>query len=133
MFSKIAILRFSIAIFALLNAAAHLFPSPSGSMAGQFWFNLEVVAYTLIAIMCLLGLKRWYPIFIAYSVLNITLFFLAGVIAMPGITQAPLSANLNFMSYDISRLFSVASYLYLIVVGSILLMVDKGSKLEELY
>ncbi|MDE1856271.1 MAG: hypothetical protein KGH49_03495 [Candidatus Micrarchaeota archaeon] len=133
MASKVAFLRFSLAIFAILNAAAHLYPSPSGSMAGQFYFNLEVILYSVIALMFVLGLKRWYAIATVYSVLNIALFIIAGTVTLPGITGSALTSNLDFMHYDISRLFSVVSYIYLIFAGLVLIKLDKGSKIERLY
>lgn len=133
MASKVAFLRLSLAIFAILNAAAHLYPSPSGSMAGQFYFNLEVILYSVIALMFVLGLKRWYAIATVYSMLNIALFIIAGTITLPGITGSALTSNLDFMHYDISRLFSVVSYIYLIFAGLVLIKLDKGSKIERLY
>ena len=125
--------RLSLAIFAVLEAAAHLFPSPSGSMAGQFWFNIEIVVYTILAVFFILGLRRWYVLAVAFSVLNIALFISAGVATIPGVTTAPLTANLDFMHYDISRFFSVLSYIYIIVAGALLWLKDKGSKLERMY
>jgi hypothetical protein len=131
--NKVGLLRFSLAVFAVLSAAAHLFPSPSGSMAGEFWFNIEVVVYAIFAVAYLLGLRRWYALAVGFSVLNILLYILAGLFAIPGVSSAPLTANLNIATFDISRLFSVVSYVYLIVAGVVLLLIDKGSELEKLY
>lgn len=125
--------RLSLALFAVLEAAAHLFPSPSGSMAGQFWFNIEVVVYAILAVFFVLGLRRWYALAVAFSVLNIFLFIAAGITAIPGVSAAPLTGNLNFMNYDISRFFSVLSYIYIIVAGVLLWLKDRGSKLERMY
>jgi len=131
--NKIALFRLSLAIFAVMAAAAHIFSSPSNSMLGQFWFNVEVVVYTVLAVAFILGLRRWYILAVAFSAFNMGLFLLAGFAAIPGITTAPLAANLNFFHYDISRLASVVTYVYIILAGLVLMLYDKGSKLEKLY
>ncbi|HUY70194.1 MAG TPA: hypothetical protein VMV00_01335 [Candidatus Baltobacteraceae bacterium] len=131
--NKIALFRLSLAIFAVVAAAAHIFSSPSDSMLGQFWFNVEVVVYAVLAAAFILGLRRWYVLAVAFSALNMALFLLAGFAAVPGVTTAPLAANLDFSHYDVSRLFSVLSYVYIILAGLVLMLYDKGSKLEKLY
>lgn len=129
----IRLFRISLALFAALEAAAHLFPSPSGSAIGQFWFNIEVVVYALLAITFILGLRRWYVLAVAFSILNIFMFIAAGLTAIPGVTAAPLTGNIDFMHYDISRLFSVLGYIYIIVAGALLWLKDRSSKIEKLY
>ncbi|HVC58365.1 MAG TPA: hypothetical protein VND15_02720 [Candidatus Acidoferrales bacterium] len=131
--NNVGLFRFSLVISAVAAAAAHIFSSPSGSALGQYWFNVEVIVYAVLAVTFMLGLKRWYILAVAFSAFNLALFLLAGVIAIPGVTTAPLAANLNFSGYDISRLASVATYIYIILAGLVLMLYDKGSKLEKLY
>lgn len=125
-------LRFSMVLLALLDAAAHLFSSPGQTPAVTFWIETEVAAYGLIGIIYLLGLRSWYTPAIAYSVLNMVIFFLSAFIVLPGITHTVLVGHVQFAQYSFGRTFSVLGWLYLIIVGLVLNRFDQGSQLDAL-
>jgi hypothetical protein len=124
--------RFSLVLVALVDGAAHLFASPAKSPEVTLWLDGEVVLYVLIAMIYLLGLRMWYLPAVAYSVLNLILFFVSGFVAIPGITTAALTGHLAFSHYFFGRAFSVGAWIYLLLVGAIMLRADPGSRLNEL-
>ncbi len=150
--------RAFVAIFALLIAAAHLaYTSSSGfsapvhisntSGAGypaagsygmmsfnylSFWFDVEIIAYTLIAVVFLLGLRTWYPLAIAFNALNVVLYFLSGVMAIPGLTNNAFGGHLSVsLSLSTGNILAFAWILELIL-GLMLLKYDPGSELDRL-
>ncbi len=131
-FSGLKWLRFSMVVLALLNAAAHLFASPGQTGAVTFWLETEVATYVLIAVVYLLGLRSWYSPAIAYSILNVFIFFVSAFAVLPGITHSALVGHVEFGQYSFGRGFSLFSWLYLIVVGFVLNRVDKGSGIDAL-
>ncbi len=131
-YSGLKWIRFSMVILALLDAAAHLFASPGQTAEVTFWLETEVAVYILISAIYLLGLRSWYTPAIAYSVLNLVIFFLSAVVVLPGITHSALVGHIQFSKYSFGRGFSLLAWLYLIVVGLVLNRIDKGSKLDAL-
>ena len=131
-FAGLKWLRFSMVVLALLDAAAHLFASPGQTGQVTFWLETEVAVYVLVAIIYLLGLRSWYTPAIAYSVLNLVIYFLSAFVVLPGITHSALVGHVEFAKYSFGRSFSLLGWLYLIVIGLVLNRVDKGSKLDAL-
>jgi len=86
----------------------------------------------LIAVIFLLGLRSWYVPTIAYSMLNVLLFFISAFVAIPLITHAALVGHVQFGQFSFGRGFSLGGWVWLIVVGWILTRIDRGSKLDEL-
>ena len=125
-------LRFSVVVFALLNVAAHLFALPAATPKATFWLEGEVAVYLLVAVIYLFGLRMWYLPALAYTVLNLLLFFVSGFVAIPAITTAALTGHLAVTSYSFGRGLSVLAWAYLLVVGLFLLRNDQGSKINEL-
>ena len=119
-------------VLALLDAAAHLFASPGQTGQVTFWLETEVTVYLLVAFIYLLGLRSWYTPAIAYSVLNLVIYFVSAFIVLPGITHSALVGHVEFAKYSFGRTFSLLGWLYLIIVGLVLNRVDKGSKLDAL-
>jgi hypothetical protein len=124
--------RFFLVLVALVDAAAHIFAAPAKSPEVTLWLDGEVVLYVLIAMVYLLGLRMWYLPALAYSVLNLVLFFISGFVAIPGISKAALTGHLAFSHYYFGRGFSVGAWIFLLVVGALMLKLDRGSKLNEL-
>jgi hypothetical protein len=149
-------LRFLMAVFAMLIAAAHL-PSAGSSSApkptatasnslqtsqpqpGQhqfsftFWFDVEIIAYTIIAIVYLLGLRRWYIPSAIFNAFNIGIYFLSGVMAIPGITTMPFGNRLSAFSYgSVTTLVLIISWIAALIISLILLKYDPGSELDAL-
>ncbi|MGC9154917.1 MAG: hypothetical protein ACP5HZ_04645 [Ferrimicrobium sp.] len=125
-------IRFLLVLVALADAAAHIFAAPAKSAEVTLWLDGEVVIYALIAMVYLLGLRMWYLPALAYSALNLILFFVSGFVAIPGVTTAALTGHLAFAHYYFGRGFSLAAWIVLLIVGAVMLKVDKGSKLNEL-
>jgi len=124
--------RFVLVLVALVDAAAHIFASPAKSPEVTLWLDGEVVLYVLIAMIYLLGLRMWYLPAVAYSLVNLVLFFVSGFVAIPGITTAALTGHLAFSHYFFGRGFSVGAWIFLLVIGTAMLKFDEGSKLNDL-
>lgn len=75
-------LRFGLAVVALMTAAAHLFALPTPAPLVTLWLDVEISFYVLIAIVYLLGLRRWYLPAIGFTVLNVVGYFGSGLVAM---------------------------------------------------
>ncbi|PSR24037.1 MAG: hypothetical protein C7B47_15435 [Sulfobacillus thermosulfidooxidans] len=126
-------LRLSLVFFALLDVAAHLFASPGSTPIVSYWIDIETASYGLIAVIYLLGLRSYYGPPIIFTAYNMTMFFISGITALPfGINKAPLVGHIQFLQYSFGRGFSLAAWLYLLIVGSIMLKLDKGSRLNDL-
>ena len=130
--SKVHWLRFSLAFFALLNVASHLFASPGPTSQVTFWLETEVAFYTIIGVIYLLGLRMWYVPVILYSMLNIAIFFASSFIILPGITSQLLVGHIQFLQYSYGRAVSLFSWIYLTVFGVIAIKYDRGSKVNDL-
>ncbi len=131
--SQVQELRLSLVLFALLDVAAHLFASPGATPIVSYWIDIETATYGLIAVIYLLGLRRYYVPPIIFTAYNLIMYFLSGITALPfGINQTPLAGHLQFLQYSFGRGLSLAAWLYLLIVGIIILRVDRGSRLNEL-
>lgn len=131
-YSKIKFLRFTLLSFALIDAAAHLYASPSSYPYVTFWLEIEVAAFIVIGIVFLLGLRIWYLPSVLFTAFNLIVYLLSGVIALPPISPTALSGHIEFANYSFGRAFSMVAWIYIIVVGSISIRIDKGSKLNDL-
>ncbi len=131
-YTPIKIIRFTLVAFAILDAAAHLYASPASYPLVTFWLEIEVSAFIVISIVFLLGLKIWYIPSILFTVFNLFIYLLSGIIPLPPISGAPLVGHVQFASYSFGRAFSLVAWLYIIIVGIIMLKYDKGSKINDL-
>ncbi len=130
---KIQRLRLSLAFFALLDVAAHLFAEPATSRIISYWIDIETASYGLIAVIYLLGLRQFYAPPLWFTTYNMFMYFLSGFIALPfGINPTPLTGHIQFADYSFGRSFSLIAWIYLLVVGWWMLKHDHGSKLNEL-
>ena len=156
---KLRLGRAALAIFALLVAAAHLgytgssfggaptmtsnqVHSTSGSgssgFAGpsfnamSFWFAVEVIAYTLIAVVFLLGLRTWYTLAMAFNAFNLVIYFLSGVIGIPGVTPGAFPGRFDIMLGLSSINIIIIGWVVVLVLGLIMLKYDPGSELDRL-
>ena len=130
--NKIHWLRFSLAIFALLNVASHLFASPGGTPQITFWLETEVAFYSIIGVIYLLGLRMWYVPAMVYSIINVFIFFVSAFVVIPGVTTQLLLGHIQFLQYSYGRGISLFAWLYLIVFGALAVKFDKGSELNIL-
>lgn len=130
---RVQFLRLSLAFFALLDVAAHLFASPGGTPIISYWLDVETASYSLISVIYLLGLRKFYVPVVLFTAYNLFLFFLSGVTALPfGINPKPLTGHLAVLHYSFGRGFSLLAWLYLLIVGLWMLKIDRGSKLNAL-
>ena len=126
-------LRLSMVILALIDVAAHVYASPGAAPIISYWIDIETATYSLIAVVYLLGLRRYYLPPVLFTAYNLIMYFVSGAVALPfGISKAPLAGHLQFAQYSFGRGFSLISWLYLLVVGIVLLKRDPGSKLNQL-
>ncbi len=131
-FPSITWMRFSMVVLALLDAAAHLFASPGQTHVITFWLETEVAAYILISVIYLLGLRSWYGPSIAYSVVNLVIFFISAYVPIPGVTHGALAGHVAFGHYSFGRGFSLLAWVYLIGMGLWLNRIDRGSQVDAL-
>ncbi len=148
--------RFIVAVFALIVAAAHLAsnsggvgsshfqapPSnqiPSGTSGFSqgfnyvgFWTSFEVVVYTVIAIVFLLGLRTWYVPSIAFNVFNLGIYFISGVTAIPGITATAFGGRLAVFSSFSTMSLIVVGWVAVLLLGIIMIKYDRGSELDKM-
>jgi hypothetical protein len=125
--------RLSMTFFALLDTAAHLFASPGGTPIISYWIDVETASYSLIAVIYLLGLRRFYGPPVLFTAYNITMFFLSGLVVLPfGINAVPLVGHVQLLHYSFGRGFSLVAWLYLLVGGLWMLKADSGSQLNAL-
>lgn len=126
------IVRFTVMLFALIDAAAHLYASPASYPLVTFWLEIEVAAFIVIGIVFLLGLRIWYLPSVLFTFLNVVLYFVSGIVAIPPISPVALTGHVQFLDYSFGRAFSLIAWIYIIVVGLILFRYDKGSRINEL-
>ncbi len=131
-FDKIHWLRFSLAFFALMEVAAHLFASPGATPQITFYLETEIAFYIIISVVYLLGIKIYYVPSLLYSLFNISLFFLSAFIIIPGVSTSLLTGHIAFSQYSYGRSISLFSWIYLIIIGLVLLKIDKGSEINNL-
>ncbi|MHB8262767.1 MAG: hypothetical protein ACYDGY_03320 [Acidimicrobiales bacterium] len=124
--------RFSLAFFALVNVASHLYAIPAKYPVQTLWLEGEVAFYVMVAVIYILGLRMWYAPAILYTVFNLLAFFLSGVITIPGITSTVFITHLTVFQYSWGRGLSVLAWAYLLAVGVYMLRADKGSGLNKL-
>jgi hypothetical protein len=130
---RIQTLRLSLVFFALLDVAAHLFASPGATPIVSYWIDIETATYGLIAVIYLLGLRKFYAPPILFTAYNLFMYFLSGLTALPfGINSQPLTGHVQFLAYSFGRGFSMIAWLYLLVVGIIMLKQDPGSQLNDM-
>ena len=61
------------------------------------------------------------------------MYFLSGLVSLPfGIDPKPLLGHVQFGLYSFGRGMSLAAWIYLLVVGIVMLKADPGSKLNQL-
>ncbi len=129
----LSLLRLSMVFFALIDVAAHLYASPGSSPIVSYWIDVETATYGLIAVVYLLGLRRYYWVPILFTAYNMTMYFLSGLVVLPfGIDPKPLVGHVQFGLYSFGRGMSMAGWVYLLVVGIVMLKKDPGSKLNQL-
>jgi hypothetical protein len=74
----------------------------------------------------------FYWLILLFSAFTIVMYFLSGVVPMGLIDPKPLVGHVQFLQYSFGRGFSVLSWLYLLVVGSIMLKLDPGSQVNAM-
>lgn len=125
--------RLSMVFFALVDVAAHLYASPGSSPLVSYWIDVETATYGIIGVVYLLGLRRYYLLPILFTLYNMLMYFVSGLVALPfGINPKPLVGHIEFGLYSFGRGMSLAAWIYLLVMGIILLRKDPGSPLNRL-
>ncbi|WP_393970677.1 hypothetical protein OXIME_000902 [Oxyplasma meridianum] len=94
--------------------------------------EIEVSAFIVISVVFLLGLRIWYLPSIIFTLFNLILYLVSGIVAIPPISPVALTGHIQFADYSFGRSFSLIAWLYIIIVGLFALKVDKGSRLNDL-
>lgn len=103
-----------------------------GPQALGLWLDIEIVVYIVIAMVYLLGLSSWYLPAVLFNAFNVGIYFLSGMIAIPGITPMAFGSRLNgFHSFVTSIL--IISWIAALVLGLLLLKYDPGSGIDRIY
>ncbi len=131
-YDKIHFVRFFVAIFALFDAAAHMFAVPGASPGVTFYLDTETAIYILIGVLFIMGLKSYYLIAWVYNIWNLCLYFISGLIVIPGLYSTVLVGHIAFSQYSYGRTLSLAGWLVILIFGFILMKYDKGSRINEL-
>ena len=125
-YSRIKIMRFSLVVLALLDFSAVALGNPIWNYANylSLWFGLVGAGYIIIAVVYLLGLRMWYgpnEIFLLLSAF-VNLYLGAGS------DMNPLG---SLGSHGFNFVLSL-TWVYLVLVGLLMMRYDKGSKINEL-
>ena len=131
-YTPIKIVRFAVMVCALLDSAAHLYATPAAYPQITFWLEIEVAAFIIIGIVFLLGLKMWYLPSILFTIFNLLVYLISGVVAIAPLNPTVLSGHVDFLNYSFGRAFSLATWIFIIIVGTLLIDYDKGSALNTL-
>ena len=125
-YSTIKIVRFSLVFFALLNFSAVALGSPNWNTATTYslWLGFASAAYLLIAIVYFLGLRMWYGPTSAFLILSAIINYLFDSAGGPDALTGGSTALFNDAI--------AVTWLYLVVVGLIMMRYDRGSKLNDL-
>ena len=125
-YSTIKLSRFSMTILALLSFSSVALGSTvwnSASLAG-LWYGLVAAGYVVVAVIFLLGFRMWYggsvAFFIVSAIVNLSLNNNGGL--------NPLGASGTVAFNEMLALI----WVYLVVVGLVMMRYDKGSKLNDL-
>jgi len=125
-YSTIKLVRFSLVILALFDFSAVALGNPIWNSANlvSLWFGLAEAGYVIIAMIYLLGLRMWYAanevFLIGSAIINFSLGSSAGLNPLGALGSVTLNTILAL------------TWLYLVIVGLIMMRYDKGSKVNEL-
>ena len=131
-YTPIKIVRFAVMVCALLDSAAHLFATPAAYPVITFWLEIEVAAFIIIGIVFLLGLRMWYLPSVMFTLFNMLIYLISGVVAIAPLNPVALSGHVDFLNYSFGRAFSMATWIFIIIVGILLIHYDSGSALNTL-
>ncbi len=125
-FSNVKLIRFSLVVFALLNFSAVALGSTVWNSATPYslWLGFASAAYIIIAIVYLLGLRAWYGPSSLFLVVSLAVNYLFNSGGGPVALSQSASPWFNG--------FIVLTWVYLVVVGLLLMRYDRGSRLNDL-
>jgi hypothetical protein len=129
---RLHILRLTLVFFALCNVAAHVYATPGATPITTWWIDVEIATYGLTAVIYLFGLRMFYWPVLLFSAFTIVMYFLSGAIPMGLIDPKPLVGHLQILQYSFGRGFSMISWVFLLIVGWIMLKLDPGSRVNDL-
>ncbi len=125
-YSTIKLLRFSLAIIALISFSSVALGSPVWNSASIYglWYGFVAAGYIIISAVFLLGLRMWYGgsifFFLASAVINLNLGSDGGLNPLGAAGTPAFNAILSL------------GWLYLVVIGLAMTRYDKGSKKNQL-
>ena len=125
-YSWIKIVRFSLVAFSLLNFSAVALGSPNWNSATLYglWLGFASAAYIILAVIYFLGLRMWYGPAAGFAIFAAIINFLFDSRGGPDALSSLNNPNFN----DLVGL----TWLYLVVVGILIMRYDRGSKINEM-
>lgn len=123
-YSLIKLARFSMVFFALINFSAVALGSPNWNSATIYslWLGFASALYILVGIIYMLGFRMWYGMSSAFLIISALINYSIDSTGGPdALTATPVSFN-NLIAL---------TWLYLVLMGLVLMRYDKGSKLNS--
>lgn len=114
------------------SGGGHSGGSAFGFQALGLWLDIEIIAYTIIAVVYLLGLKSWYLPAVIFNGFNVVIYFLSGMVAIPGITSMAFGSRLGGLSHFVTAVL-IVSWIAALIIGIFLLKYDPGSGIDRVY
>ncbi|HVA83259.1 MAG TPA: hypothetical protein VNF06_03785 [Candidatus Aquilonibacter sp.] len=123
-YSPIKLARFSMVLLALLNFSAVALGSPNWNAATVYslWLGFASAIYIIVAIIYMLGFRMWYGLSSGFLVLSAIVNYMFDSAGGPDALSATGVTFNNLIAL---------SWLYLVLMGLILMRYDKGSKLNS--
>lgn len=107
--------------------------APSGFQYLGLWLDIEIIAYTVIAVVFLFGMRSWYVPAVLFNAFNVGIYFISGAVPIPGITGMAFGNRLGAFSHSFDTSLLIVSWLAVLILGLVLLKYDPGSALDRLY
>lgn len=108
------------------------YSAPAAAQLLPLWIDIEVITYTVIAVVYIFGMRSWYLPATTFNIFNLGLYLLSGLIAIPGITSGPFASHVSFSTLSVTSGLLIFSWFAVLVIGLLLLKHDQGSELDRL-
>lgn len=110
---------------------------PSGNLLLGFqaltlWVDIEIVCYTLMAVVFLFGMRSWYPVAVIFNAFNLAIYLLSGLMPIPGITSSAFASHFGLFSSSLTNWLLGAAWVMILILGILLIKYDPGSALDHL-
>lgn len=124
-YSPIKLARFSMVLLSLLNFSAVALGSPNWNVASPYslWLGFASAGYIILALIYMLGFRMWYGLSLVFLVISAIINYSFDAAGGPD----ALSSSTNLLFNNVVAF----TWLYLVLMGLVLMRYDKGSKLNS--